>query len=170
MLCVAGMAFAQEKNTKPQLSQVVNSTTSVAVISAAPSYAPREVKVMGDLDYGQTSRWVTYSARPRYRAFVFSAYGGERVEVNLQGTSEKAFLALADSTLNQVASGQTHLTVALPYRGPDLEVWYIVFRDADAKPARFAVRVGKTSSARPAQGSQDIQSHTAIEAVSGSPR
>ncbi len=78
---------------------------------------------------------------------MFSAFGGEKVEVTVKGADRKAFVALADSSLNQLTSGATNLSLALPYRGPDIEVWYIVFRDLDNKPGRFTVQVKKVASA-----------------------
>lgn len=122
------LAVAQEKSTN--LQQPV-------------SYSPTEVKVLGDLDYGRTSPSVIYSNRPQYRAFVFSGFGNETFDITVNGTGGRAFVALADSSLTEIASGTTHLTVSLPYRGPDMEVWYVVFRDTAKNPGRFTVRVNK---------------------------
>jgi len=142
--CLAAMlAMAQEKTTDRRAAQ-----RSQLVTAAKPvSYISDDVRVLGDLDYGQSSGWVSYSPSPHYSAFVFSAYGGESVEVAVKGADRRAFVAVADSSLNQIESGATHLSVHLPYRGPDIEVWYIVFRSFDNRPARFTVQVNKTESA-----------------------
>jgi hypothetical protein len=148
--CLAAlMAGAQEKNTnQAQVSSVVLRGAATSSGCAVPcSYNPADVEVLGDLQYGQTSNLVPYSPTPPYRAFVFSAFGGEKVEVTVKGADRKAFVALADSSLNQLTSGATNLSLALPYRGPDIEVWYIVFRDLDNKPGRFTVQVKKVASA-----------------------
>jgi hypothetical protein len=145
--CLAAiLVAAQEKSTVPQVQQ-----SSMNVVAATPgsdrvlpvNYAPADVQVLGNLDYGQTSDSVKCSTNPHYRAFVFSAYGGESVDVTVKSADRKAFVSIADSSLALVASGATHLSVRLPYRGPDIEVWYIVFRDFDNRPARFTVQLKK---------------------------
>ena len=149
--CFATMwAAAQEKTTDRPVqppSALVSSVTQLRKGGLPVSYVPSDVKVLGALDYGQTSGSVNSSTSPRYCAFVFSGYGGEGVEATVMGTDRKAFVAIADSSLIQIASGATHLSVRLPYRGPDLEVWYIVFRNLDNRPARFTVHVTKTENA-----------------------
>jgi hypothetical protein len=149
--CLATLlAMAQEKTTDPQVrqsSELISSVPQLRKGELPVSYLPSDVKVLGALDYGQTSDPINYSAGPHYRAFVFSGYGGERVEATVTGIDRKAFVAIADSSLIQIASGATHLSVRLPYRGPDIEVWYIVFRNFDDRAACFTVHVAKTDNA-----------------------
>jgi hypothetical protein len=140
------LAVAQEKTTSRAPDSAGGFCAATAPLSecgSAHPYDPADVKVLGDLDYGQTSESVDYSSKPPFRAFVFSAFGGERVEVTVKGDDRKAFVALTDSTLNQLMSGSTNLSLSLPYRGPYIEVWYILFRDFDSKPGRFTVQVKK---------------------------
>jgi hypothetical protein len=140
------LALGQERTTDPparQSSELVSAVLPSAR-SAQVTYAPADVKILGALDYGQTSDSIEWSANPHFRAFVFSGYGGEKIEATVTGTDRKAFVAVADSSLVQIASGATHLSVRLPDRGPDIEVWYIVFRTIDNTPARFTVHVAKT--------------------------
>lgn len=134
MSCLAAnLLVAQEKAT------VRNSSNSTENIS----YAAKEVRVLGDLDYGRSSGPVTYSSKPRYSAFVFSAFGGETVEISVKGNQRKAMVALADAGLNRLAIGDTSLRISLPNRGPYIECWYIIFRDFEEKPASFTVQVNK---------------------------
>jgi len=140
------LAVGQERTTDPparQSSELVSAVLPLAR-STPVTYTPADVKILGALDYGQTSDSIEWSASPHFRAFVFSGYGGEKIEATVTGTDRKAFVAIADSTLVQIASGATHLSVRLPDRGPDIEVWYIVFRTIDNTPARFTVHVTKT--------------------------
>lgn len=148
MSCLAAtLILAQEKTTNHRVQHFSHSLVASAQSSGLPLvYSARDVKVLGDLDYGQTSRPVVYSARPTYRAFVFSAFGGETVEVTVHGTARKAMVALADSSLNRLAIGDTSLRLSLPNRGPYIECWYIVFRDSEKKPACFTVSVKKIGS------------------------
>ena len=143
-------AVAQEKGsgqTAPPASPLVCAASLINKSEPAISYGPSDVQILGDLEDGQTSNPVTYSPKPPYRAFVFSGYGCEKVEVTINSTDGKPFLALADSSLNEISRGDTHLSVRLPYRGPDIEVWYIVFKDVNDKPASFTVQVKKTETA-----------------------
>lgn len=144
---MAMLVVAQEKTTNPRASrssELVTAAKNVSQRGTPVSYVPDDVRILGDLEDGQNSGWVNYSPTPHYSAFVFSAYGGEKVEVAVKGADRKAFVALTDSSLSRIDSGASHLSVQLPYRGPDLEVWYIVFRSFDNRPARFTVQVNKT--------------------------
>jgi hypothetical protein len=110
---------------------------------AAESFPPADVKVVGDLRYGQTSKAVECSSASPYYAFVFNGKGNERVEVVVKSEDRQAFVAVADPSLNQLTSGTGHVTVTLPNRGPDAEAFYIVFRDSERKDARFTVELKK---------------------------
>jgi len=159
--CLATMlAVAQEKTTDPSLPQSSELVSTELRKGGLPvSYVPSDVKVLGALDYGQTSDAVDYTASPPYWSFVFSGYGGERVEAAVMGTDRKAFVAITDSSLVQIASGATRLSVRLPDRGPDIEAWYIVFRTLDNGPARFTVKVTKTENAPPKTRSSASPAH-----------
>jgi hypothetical protein len=108
------------------------------------SYAPNQMKIVGVLRYGQTSVPVQYSRSPQYRAFVFEGQGGDRVQITVTGANRQAFVAVADPSLNVIASGIGRLSVSLPDRGPDREGYYVVFKDQMNRPARMSVQVKKT--------------------------
>jgi len=76
-------------------------------------------------------------------AFVFKGKGGERVDVVVRSEDRQAFVAVGDPSLNRIASGTGHVTVTLPNRGPDAEVFYVVFRDSESKNGRFTVELKK---------------------------
>ena len=107
------------------------------------SYRPTDVKILGALEYGETGASVLSLRDPRYHAFVFSGYGGDIVDVTVTGSGRTGLVVLADSTLNQLATGDTHIGITLPYRGPDIEVWYVLYQEAAPKPAHFSVHVKK---------------------------
>ena len=121
------MAAAQEKTA-----------SNNAVTTTWVKYRPDDVKVLGVLDYGHVQNAVSRTPGPRYRAFVFSGYGRDRVEITLKGES----FIVTDSTLNPIGRGSSQATVSLPYRGPDIEVYYIVF-PASSKLAHVTVQVKK---------------------------
>jgi hypothetical protein len=109
----------------------------------AENIAPSEVEIAGDIEYGQTSRPIEYTSKPMYRALVFVGEGGDRIEVTVRSNGQKAFVAIADGALKQLASGTEKLVFELPDRGPDAEAYYIVFRAPDGKPGTFTVLLKK---------------------------
>ena len=134
------MAFAQEDTSGRRQDETTGAQTA-----NTSTYSPRQVKIIGNLDFGQASTPVEYSNNPPYRAFVFSAFGGETVQIKVDGDSDKPFVALADSCLMELVKGTNDLTLSLPKRGPYIEVWYIGFRDSDSRPAHFTARVNKVA-------------------------
>jgi hypothetical protein len=126
---------------------VTGAEKSAASPERIVSYSPNDVKIVGVLRYGQTSAPVKYSDSPRYRAFVFEGQGRDRVEITVTGASRNTFVAVADPSLNVIASGTGRLSVSLPDRGPDLEGYYVVFKDRMNRPARMSVQLKKTGGA-----------------------
>jgi hypothetical protein len=132
---LGGMTAAgQEKSADPPLA-------SVSYPARQLSYSTNDIKILGTLNSGQTSKLLEYSSTPKYRAFVFEGNGHDQIEVTVLGGNQKAFVALADSTLTPIASGIGSLSVALPYHGPDTEAFYILFRGSPA--ARLTVHLKK---------------------------
>jgi hypothetical protein len=119
----------------------------IAGCAFSDSFSPNDVKIAGDLKYGDTSAPVECGATPKYYALVFNGNSGDRVEVTVTADGRRAEVAIADPTLLQLASGTTNVTTVLPNRGPDMDTYYIVFRDSEAKPARFVVQLKKLSEA-----------------------
>jgi hypothetical protein len=116
---------------------------SAILCFGAETYQPADVKIVGDLDYGQTSDPVEYTNSPRYRAFVFNANSRDRIDVTVKGDDRKAFVAIADGSMKELVNGATHVTFTIPDKGPDPEAYYIIFRDSDDKPAHFTVELKK---------------------------
>ena len=107
------------------------------------SFPPAEVKILGDIEYGQTSAPLDCAGQPRYCALVFNGHSGDRVEVDVKGGDGKAFVAFADGSLTELARGAAHLRVTLPGTGEDPITYYIVFSDSKHKPAQFTVSLKK---------------------------
>jgi hypothetical protein len=138
------MAAGQENNSNPGFSNPGSSNPDVRTVSfeAQPvAYAPNNVKVLGTLASGQTSRLVECSGT-QYQAFVFEGNANDQVEVTVTG-SRGAFIALADPTLRQIAKGTGKVSATLPNRGPDAEAFYILFGSSSSQPARVAVHLRK---------------------------
>jgi hypothetical protein len=136
------LASGQEKSADPAI-------IPVSFPAQQTAYSPSDMKILGTLDDGETSKPAEYSSTPKYRAFVFEGYGRDQIEITVTGANRKAYVALADSTLIPVASGIGHLSVTLPYHGPDKEAFYILVKNLSSQPARLAVHLQKTRSAQP---------------------
>lgn len=142
--CFAAMLAAGQNRPDPiiKAETVAENVQPTTFRSDSRTYVPGDVKVLGVLDYGQTRSALDCAAKQRYRAFVFSGYGGDRVRIGLQGESATASFAVTDSTLIPIETGSSSMTVLLPYRGPDIEVYYIVFPTTH-RTAHLTVQVKK---------------------------
>ena len=136
------VSFAQEKIA-----------VNEPVTSCSTKYHPDDVKVLGVVDYVHAQSAVDRISSPRYRAFVFSGYGRDRIEITLRGAKSVASFAVTDSTLNQIGTGLSRTTISLPYRGPDIEVYYIVFPATLRKTAHVTVQIKKVGRVMPARTS-----------------
>ena len=151
-LVIGGMvAPAQEKSADPTI-------TPASFPAQQLAFSPDDMKVLGTLDNGETSKPAQYSSTPKYRAFVFEGNGHEWVEVTVTGANGKAYVALADSSLTPIASGLGRVAVALPYHGPDTEAFYILVKNLTSQPAQLTVHLKKTAGA--AQPSQPVSDAT----------
>jgi hypothetical protein len=128
---------------------------AACVLRADNKLDPAEVKIEGALEYGQSSDPVEYSGNPRYSAFVFTANAQDRIEVTVKASDRKATVAIADGSLNELATGTTRVTFQIPNHGPDAEAYYIVFRDLEGKPGKFTVELKRAGQAASNQSSSE---------------
>lgn len=127
--------------------RLVSTLLACSLFLSGQAFAPPDVEVLGDIGYGESRGPVEYTPKPRYRAFVFSGNSGDRIEVTVTGEGRKAEVDIADGSLRKLASGLTTLKFRLPQKGPDAEAYYIIFRDAADKPARFTVKLTRAGTA-----------------------
>ncbi|HTJ43245.1 MAG TPA: hypothetical protein VL463_14165 [Kofleriaceae bacterium] len=105
------------------------------------------MKIVGSLDYGQTSDRVTYSKTPRYRTFKFGGSEGDQIDVWVRSEDGDALAWVLDNHWhilgkNDDADGTTldaHIKVTL--EKSDSITHYIVFRDYDWKKSHFTVEL-----------------------------
>ena len=141
------LATAQEKTAATTIQNA--RVQAVSFPSGSSAYSADDIKIEGTINSGQTSKLVEYARTPSYRAFVFEANGNDRVEITVLGANRRAFVALADQSLNPIASGIGSLSTTLPYHGPDAEAFYILIKGSASQPAaRLAVHL-KTTPAVP---------------------
>jgi hypothetical protein len=124
IVLTASAVFGQVK----QDSTATPATATVTESTEKAVYRPETVKVVGTLDYGQSSASVNCS--DTYSAFVFEGYARDKVEIRVSGQGQP-FVALADSSLHEVTSGTSQLQASLPDHGPAIEAWYIIFRNPE---------------------------------------
>jgi hypothetical protein len=139
--------IGQEKSAAPTLAPV-------SFPAQRSSYSPNDIKILGTLNSGQTSKLAEYSVTPKYRAYVFEGNGHDQVEVTVMGGTRNAYVALADSTLTPIASGIGRLSTKLPYHGPDTEAFYILIKNLNKQPARLEVHLKKTPSGQPSDATR----------------
>jgi hypothetical protein len=139
--------IGQEKSAAPTLAPV-------SFPAHQSSYSPNDIKILGTLNSGQTSKLAEYSVTPKYRAYVFEGNGHDQVEVTVMGGTRNAYVALADSTLTPIASGIGRLSTKLPYHGPDTEAFYILIKNLNKQPARLEVHLKKTPSGQPSDATR----------------
>src|SRR5262249_9578556 len=106
------------------------------------------MKIVGSLDYGQTSADVRYANPPRYRAFKFGGAKGDQVDVWVRSADGDAVAWLLDNNFHTLAKNDdaddttldSHLTAKLPGNSnPDIITYYIVFREYSLDRATFNV-------------------------------
>ena len=107
------------------------------------------MKIVGSLDYGQTSDAVSYSKTPRYRTFKFAGSEGDKIDVWVRSPNGDgdALAWVLDNHWhivgkNDDANGSTldaHVTATLGKS--DSVTHYIVFRDYDWQKSSFTVEL-----------------------------
>jgi outer membrane lipoprotein-sorting protein len=117
----------------------------------ADSFSYR-MKIVGSLDYGQTSASTRYTKTPRYRAFKFAGNEGDMVDVWVKSTDggdavawvlDNGFHVLATNDDADDSTLDSHVTVTLPANASATH--YIVFRDYYTDTAHFTVDLAQTT-------------------------
>jgi hypothetical protein len=142
----AALALAACTGAKAPATDDFSSLDGVDTKSDAFS---KHLKLVGSLNYGDTSDDVSYHNPPRYRAFKFGGNPGDQVDVwvrSSDGGDAVTWLVTNSWKIvakNDDADGTTldsHLTATLPGNtNPDIITYYIVFRDYSESDATFTV-------------------------------
>jgi hypothetical protein len=105
------------------------------------------MKIMGSLDFGQTSAIVSYTKSPRYRAFKLAANTGDTIDAWVRSTHGDAVAWLLDDSFGVIASNDdadttttdAHLVATMPASASATH--YIVFRDYGLESHQFTVEL-----------------------------
>jgi hypothetical protein len=112
------------------------------------------MKIVGSLDYGQTSASVRYTKTPRYRAVKFGGNAGDQIDVWVRSTDGGDSVAwVLDNTFHTLASNDdadgntfdSHVSLTLP-ASPSI-THYIVFRDYDLATSHYSIALTGTAAA-----------------------
>ena len=107
------------------------------------------MRLVGSLDYGQTSAAVRYHNPPLYRAFKFGGQKGDKVKIDVTSSNGDAVAWLVDNSFKTLAfnddsgnSTDSHLEATLPGNtNPAIVTYYIVFREYSRLDATFKVKL-----------------------------
>jgi hypothetical protein len=110
----------------------------------AKTFPFAEVAILGDIDYGKKSEGLACPMQTqKYCALLFNGTSGDEVEVTVTGGEGKAFVAIADGALNELATGAGKATMKLPAVAEDVATYYIVFHGDQQKAGKFTVELRK---------------------------
>ncbi len=131
-------------NEKPEATDDFSSLDGVDQKADAFS---THMKIVGSLDYAQTSDAVAYTKSPRYRAFKFAGNEGDQIDVWVRSPDGDALAWVLDNHWhilgkNDDADGGTldaHVQITLGKS--DSVTHYIVFRDYDWQTSTFTVEL-----------------------------
>jgi hypothetical protein len=107
----------------------------------------RSIKVLGPIQYGQTSKIVAYKNSPRYSAFSFTGKAGDTIEIFVRSPDHtgEATALLLDSNFKQLAFSDDENTIStdshILFTLPASPTFYIAFKEENCMPANFVVRL-----------------------------
>ncbi len=139
------LASAACSTTKPP---VTDDFTDLSTLDAKSDSFSSKMKIVGSLDYGQTSASISYTKTPRYRAVKFSGHQGDAIDVWVRSTNGGDSVAwVLDNKFNVLGynddAGDTTFDshVELTLRASTSDTHYIVFRDYWGSAAKFKVEL-----------------------------
>jgi hypothetical protein len=117
---------------------------AAGILLFAKTFPFAEVAILGDVDYGRKSDALACPVETqKFCALLFNGASGDEVEVTVTGGEGKAFVAIADGALNELASGSGSAKMKLPAVADGLATYYIVFQGAGEKAGQFTVELRK---------------------------
>ena len=121
-----------------------------ASLFAQPAYfRDEEVKVVAEVQYGQTSPNIDYTRKPRYRGVHFDGHAGDHVDIRVESINGQAMSALTDGNYKPIVSkfGSHIATVLPPGAEPYPNRYFVIFQEERLHPATFTVTVQKEGTA-----------------------
>lgn len=140
----------------PDKEPVENDFSDLASLDQKSDAFSYRMKILGSLDYGQTSAVVKYSPPPRYNAYKFGGKKGDTVDIWTRSTNGgDAVTWLLDNSYRVIASNDdadeggtldSHVKATLPGNSdPAIVTYYVVYRDYSLNSRKFSVELNGTS-------------------------
>jgi hypothetical protein len=143
------LAFLSIAACTQQKSAIDDSFQDLAGMDQKADSFSYRMKIVGSLDYGQTSASVSYTKTPRYRAFKFAGSEHDNVDVWVKSTDggdavawvlDNGFHVLGSNDDAEDGSTDSHVKLVLP--ASSSATHYVVFRDYSTSTAHFTVELG----------------------------
>jgi hypothetical protein len=109
------------------------------------------MKILGSLDYGQTSDAVAYHNPPRFRAFKFAGHTGDQVDAWVRSSNggdavawilDDGFNVLGHNDDADSTTADAHVTATLTANtDPTVATYYVVYREYNLDDALFTVEL-----------------------------
>jgi hypothetical protein len=118
---------------------------AAALVGQPTYFRDEEVKVVAELQYGQTSPMIEYTDKPRYRGVHFEGHAGDHVDIRVESINGQALSALTDTRYKPLVSnfGSHIATVLPPGAEPYPNRYFVIFQEERRHPATFTVTVQK---------------------------
>ena len=127
--------------------------TTLAAHLTAGSSDPfsQNLKMVGTLQYGETSGYIAYKNPPRYRALTFEGKKGDFIEVWVRAAAggggdavayvvDNGYKILGKNDDADNTTTDAHIKLTLPGNSnPDIQKYYIIFNDYYSENATFTV-------------------------------
>lgn len=135
-------------SVRPSLSSTrwLLAALAAAGLVGQPAYfRDEEVKVVAEVQYGQTSPVIEYTGKPRYLGVHFDGHAGDHVDIRVESINGQAMSALTDSQYKPIISnfGSHIATVLPPGAEPYPNRYFVIFQEERRHPAAFTVVVQK---------------------------
>lgn len=107
-------------------------------------------KILGTLQYGETSPLANYSNPARFRAYTFYGKAGDRISASVQSLNGDAILWITDFAFNTLAMNDdandttldAYASIVLPSGTQAVPNRYFIFyREYSLQPAEFRVKL-----------------------------
>jgi hypothetical protein len=122
--------------------------SALALLSQTVTIPRADVRVLGSIDYGQTSAPARLAAHPPYSAYSFNGRGGDHIEITVKG--EGALHAiLTNADYRQLAGGPDHFSYAFPAESAP-GTYYILISEQHHRAVSFTVDLERPSTTAPA--------------------
>jgi hypothetical protein len=107
-----------------------------------------KMKILGSLDYGQSSETLKYHNPPRFRAYKFAGDEGDKVSATVASADGAPIAWILDNSFKVLGraddDGSGVVTVSVTLKASKSRTHYVVYREAHTHNASFSVELQGT--------------------------